>query len=530
MSQISYFDACVTLGNYYARQPEQPETAEEILAAMDHYGIHEALVVDSLARDANPAAGNARLLERVADHPRLHPAWCGAMTAGRELPPPDELIARMREQGVVALFLFYGHINIRLDDWAIDDLLVELEAAGCPVFLCPNSWWPAQKNEATDWENVARICRTFPDLPVIVTEHRQFFTQRAVYQALASFPNLHLELSSLWRYGTVEFICQEFGPEKLVWGSQLPIRDPGAVLGHLRGADVSDGDLAKIAGGNLRQMLSWNPHFESVADEVTFPEPDDALHKAARDRLDLSGEEFYDCHGHMGHSSMFHIVHQNEDEIVREMDRHGIRKAIIFGLEGILGDETWCNDLVASVVAKYPDRFLGLTLVSMHHGEERLREEFERGRQMGLRGIKLIGSYQGYPTEGPMIDVCCELCDKYGYFILNHNWGSAEQIERLCTTYPGACHLTGHATLAYGEVCSRVDNLFISTCPVHTWQATERLVSVYGADRILFASDLCDLPIGWGTYPIMFARIPEEDKRKILGENLKRLMERYSTD
>lgn len=530
MSQISYFDACVTLGNYYARQTGQPQTAEEILAAMDHYGIHEALVVDSLARDANPAAGNARLLERIADHPRLHPAWCGSMSAARELPAPDELVAQMRAQGVVALFLFYGHIDMRLDEWAIDDLLAALERARCPVFLCPNSWWPAQRNDATDWANVVRICRKFPRLPVVVTEHRQFLTQRTVYQALAACPNLRLELSSLWRYGTVEFICEQFGPERLVWGSQLPIRDPGAVLGHLRGADIGDEALARVAGDNLREMCSWNPHFASVADQVTFPEPDDALHAAARDRLDLSGERFFDCHGHMGRSGTFHVVHHSAEQIVREMDRHGVHKCIIFGLEGILGDATWSNDLVASVVAKYPDRFLGLTLVSLHHGEEWLRAEFERGRQMGLRGIKLINSYQGYPTEGPLIDVCCELCDQYGYFILNHSWGSAEQIERLCTTYPRACYLTGHATLAYGEVCSRVDNLYISTCPVHTWGATERLVATYGADRIVFASDLCDLPIGWGSYPIMFARIPEQDKRKILGGNLERLLQRYSTD
>jgi predicted TIM-barrel fold metal-dependent hydrolase len=52
-------------------------------------------------------------------------------------------------------------------------------------------------------------------------------------------------------------------------------------------------------------------------------------------------------------------------------------------------------------------------------------------------------------------------------------------------------------------------------------------VELYGADRILFGSDLMDLPIAWGMGQIMYARISEADKRKILGENLKRLMERY---
>ena len=72
-----------------------------------------------------------------------------------------------------------------------------------------------------------------------------------------------------------------------------------------------------------------------------------------------------------------------------------------------------------------------------------------------------------------------------------------------------------------------MDNLFICSCPFHLWGQTERYVEMYGADRILFGSDLMDLPIAWGLGPILYARIPEADKRLILGENLRQLMDRY---
>jgi predicted TIM-barrel fold metal-dependent hydrolase len=52
-------------------------------------------------------------------------------------------------------------------------------------------------------------------------------------------------------------------------------------------------------------------------------------------------------------------------------------------------------------------------------------------------------------------------------------------------------------------------------------------VELYGADRLLFGSDLTDLPIGWGIGQIAYARIPEADKRLILGGNLRRLMDEY---
>jgi len=101
-------------------------------------------------------------------------------------------------------------------------------------------------------------------------------------------------------------------------------------------------------------------------------------------------------------------------------------------------------------------------------------------------------------------------------------------MERLCTTYPDACFITGHTTLAYVDLTKKVGNLFICTCPLLGWEQTELFVKLYGADRIMFGSDLTDLPIAWGLAQIMYAKISESDKRKILGENLKALMKKYS--
>ena len=106
--------------------------------------------------------------------------------------------------------------------------------------------------------------------------------------------------------------------------------------------------------------------------------------------------------------------------------------------------------------------------------------------------------------------------------------GGPEQIGRLCTTYPDACFIAGHSAGNYAEVTQSVSNLFICTCPFLRWGQTEDYVGLYGADRILFGSDLTDLPIAWGLAQIMYAEISEEDKRKILGGNLEQLMRRYS--
>ena len=528
MAEVTFFDAVCILGRSLRLTEGQPETAEQLLAAMDHFGIHEALVLDALAKEGNPRAGNGRILARTADHPRLHPAWAGLPAVSGEMPPPDELVAQMREEGVGALFLYHRMMEVPLDAWAVDGLLAELAEAGIPLFLCPEHWQSPGARDVADWSAVVRICRDFPELPVVLTEARNMTRQRTAYAALDAAPNLRLDISALWRAGMIEYICQQWGAQRLLFSAGLPFRDPGAVMMQLTCADISEDEMAAIAGGNLRELVSWHGEFESVADEVSFPEPIDDLHRMARERADLSGQGFYDSHGHLGVGGPNHVNHLPVEGMVAEMDRCGVEVCLVFGLGGVLGDETWCNDYVADAVCRFPDRFVGMTLVNPNHGEAALRAEMARGLEMGLTGVKLIPHYQGYPTEGPLIDVACEFCDEHGFFILDHDWGSAAQIERLCTTYPRACFITGHATGNYVEVTRRVPNLFIGTCPFHEWGKTERFVEMYGADRLLFGSDLTDLPIGWGLGPIMYARIPEADKRKVLGGNLRKLLPQYT--
>jgi hypothetical protein len=521
------FDACCYLGRHLFWHDGQPETEADLLATMDHYGIQEALVLDPLAVEANPMAGNERILERTRGHPRLHPAWTGLMTHSRELPPPRELVGKMREQAVGALFLHYRHFDIRLAEWGVDDLLKELEASRIPLFLCPDDPRQVWQSDTTDWASVVATCSRFPHLPVVVTENRIYKSQRALYAALAACPNLRVDASALWLHRRVEFICREFGADRLVWSSRLPMRNPGGVLMQLGYSDLSESDSRLILGGNMRNLLSWNRNITFAGDSVTLPEPVDALHRAARDRLPLAGERFYDCHGHIGRCSMQHVVEDTPDDLVHEMDRFGVALCCVFSLEGVVGDETYGNDQVAAAVRQHPDRFIGFTLVNPNRGDLLMREELARGQRLGLRGVKLICDYQGYPTEGPLVDVACQFADEHRLLILNHNWGSPEQIGRLCRTYPNACFIAGHTTTAYGEVAKEVENLFVCTCPCIDWGLPERLVETYGAERVLFGSDLTDLPIGWGMGQILYAHISESDKRRILGENLRELLHRY---
>jgi len=524
---LRLFDSYCILGRHHGLGPGDPHTAEDLLAAMDRCGIAEALVVDSLARECSVLEGNVRALEARRLSPRLHPAWV-AVPPGitDEQPAPKELLRRMQANQVGALFLYPAQYAFNLADWSIDELLEPLAALSVPVFIVPNdSGAGLPPCDQTNWSEVVELCRRFPTLPVVVSEGRIRRSQRLAYRALEACENLRLELSGWWLHHGIEYITRRWGPKRLIFGSNWPMWGQAMTVAALTGADIDDDDKARIAGGNLRELLGWcRPEQPSVE----IPPPEDEFVEYGRTGRRPKGMTVLDCHAHYGNISLYHVPNNSLEEVVAEMDRTGVHKALLFSLGGILNDEVYGNDRVAEALGARPDRFVGLTLLNPRRGRDAMLAELERCSRLGFRGVKLIPDYQGYPREGKLIDVACQWAHERREIILNHHWGSPAQVERLVSTYPGACFITGHATDAYAEIIKKHKNLYVCTCALHRPGSCEKLVKAIGADRLLFGSDMLDLPIPWGLGPVLFADLTPQQKRLILGENLRRVLSEYA--
>ncbi|MFO8006545.1 MAG: amidohydrolase family protein, partial [Candidatus Brocadiia bacterium] len=523
---MTFFDAHCVLGRHGHWREPQPASVPELLDVMDRLGIGQALVTHCDSRAHHPAVGNRPAAELTAGEPRLLPAWVLLPPGTAETPQPEGIVGEFRAHDVKAAFLCPGTYGHGLEDWEVDSLLEPLAAAGVPVFLDGESGFPgwgyAYPLDSLDVEAAVRLALRHPALPVVMTAFRFRRTNRRVACAMQRAPNLYMELSGWWFYKNVEFLCDLVGPERLLFGTRLPVHDPGATKATVQYADIPQKAKSLIAGGNLRRLLSWDGEIRPETPAVPEDAPADELYAKAVAGADLFGECFADGHAHVGFSSTYVVPDWSPDKLVRDMDRLGVERTCVFALSSDGGDDRPANDTVIEAQESYPGRLIGFARAGANRPVEEARAEWERCIRAGLRGIKL------YTTDPEHLRAACAIGQRERLIMVNHNWGEPEQLLELATDFPDAVLVTGHTRDDLAAVCRRAENVYVGTCPLIAFGAAERYVALYGAKRLLFGSDMSDLPIPWGLGPILYADISEADKRAILGGNLRRLLQTHS--
>src|SRR6185295_9134647 len=102
---------------------------------------------------------------------------------------------------------------------------------------------------------------------------------------------------------------------------------------------------------------------------------------------------------------------EQADRWFAELEKYGISR-VAFATGG--GNET-----LASVVARYPDRFIGFA----HHNlfEPGAAEELDRAvTQLGLRGLKILAPALEQPVNERELYPVWEVCEKLGIPVLIH--------------------------------------------------------------------------------------------------------------
>lgn len=204
------------------------------------------------AQDGNRAVVEAlekRAAQRRNGAPELFAVWTALPLFPAEPGPLPGREGLSLPACVRAARIFPRSHHFPLAPWCLGPLCEWLRARRMPLFI-----WHTE----LEWTSLYELARAFPQLPIVVETQTQkiLYHTRPLFALLRDRPNVYVELSNFAGPGYLEYGVREFGPERWLFGSFLPVSDPFVPLGLVVDADLPASDQRLIAGDNLRRLLA----------------------------------------------------------------------------------------------------------------------------------------------------------------------------------------------------------------------------------------------------------------------------------
>jgi len=228
------------------------------------------------------------------------------------------------------------------------------------------------------------------------------------------------------------------------------------------------------------------------------------------------------------HGPNFDTFEEMAAAVVAFMDANGVDASCVLsgGYMQSGCDYTLGNDVLLELAKACPDRIIGFAHVNPNDHLDHIITELARIFEMGFRCIKLLNSYQqSYPGDGPHLMAVYRFADERNMLILNHAW-TEDELRKIAAEFPNTDFIMGHYSSSRDPLLEEFPNVYASIWNLGSLGFIERGVQNVGPEKFLFGSDAFMNAMSVGIGLVVYARIPDEHKRMILGLNQARLLDK----
>lgn len=526
MNDLQYFDCNVQVGKSGYKHVQALWRSEDILATMDQCGIAGALVYHGMGKSHSPLYGNRMLAEELANNKRFFGCWVVMPDQAGDFLSPETLIDNMAKNNIGSVKIFPRQHQFGLDYLTIGNLFGSLEQENLPVLVDASE---------ISFEQLAALLEAYPDL-IIILQGLSWGQERRLFPLMDVYKHLYVEFSALQSNAIIETAYERYGAERLLFGSGMPSKSPGAARALIDYARIPNKAKRLIAGGNLARLLNVK--------QPSVPMPDqDAITAQCSRGLPIK-IPVYDSHTHLiedggGTGSGFPMLKGDIAEMISLYRTIGIQKMSIAPWVGINGGDSEAGNLVAEkAIEKYPDEVEGYVVIDPNYVKDVEVEARKWHLDKGFRGMKPYFFLSRIPYTDPVYESWWKLGDANRLYALIDPAGQSDeaymaQIEELAQRYPNVAIFMDHAARSfeiaeqYVKVAKKHTNVYLQlTYTTVTLGAIEYLVKEVGVEKVLFGTDspMRDPrpQVGW----LAYANLSLKDKKAIFGGNMKRIWER----
>jgi predicted TIM-barrel fold metal-dependent hydrolase len=252
------------------------------------------------------------------------------------------------------------------------------------------------------------------------------------------------------------------------------------------------------------------------------------------------GGEIDGAHGLSSVDSM----KQELDSQLAIMDRGGVEQAVVIPGHGYersrgIADTRAENDAIAAYRDRHPERFpAAVGIVEPRDGAASLDELTRCHEELGIRGISFHTRFQGVSLDSQWIRRYCERMATLGLLPVIHAMDETpeEALWKLAVLARAVPDTPVLALDAFGSyeatrqcffIAEVAPNIVFDTSLSYNFDFIEEFAGQFGAERVVFGTDLYSHPVGRRIShilgQILESGLCDEDKRAILADNARRL-------
>lgn len=520
-----YFDSNVCIGKRGPIDPRELWRSEDFLAAMDQAGISGALVYSGWAKDYAPAYGNELLAEELKKYPRFYGCYTiGPGITGSFL-PPEEIIADMRAKNMVAAKMFPVTQFYSPCEEVMGGYYQVLEENGVLLLI---------DKAQISWQDLSSLLQNHPRLNVLF-QGASWSDFHNLAAFLDKYPNLYTDLSNMQANFAVEIIAEKFGAHRICMGSGLPLMCAGAARAFIDYGRLSDEDKQRLAGGNLARLCG-----------VELPEAveirNDWIAKQAAEGKPLEVPVF-DSHTHFledggNCGGGFSMVKGDLENMRQLSDEMGVDEYAVAPWLGIWTD-CEAGNRIAVDMAKRDSRVYPYTLINPTYGTDVEKEAYHYHVELKTPAMKMFYSRTAVRYNDPVFDPWYKIANENKLFALMDSGGYPmylSDMAEVAEKYPDITFFLDHAgrnfaiAQSYAALAKKYDNVYLQLTYTSVPQGLIEYLCAEGlAHKTLYGTDAPMRDprpqLGW----VAFANISEEDKKLILGGNMRRIAARCFT-
>jgi len=533
---MKYIDCNASIGKWSTKDQDHPWAVEKMLIDMERCRIHGALIFSNLAKELVPSFGNKQVVEICEQYPRLIPGWVALPDQCGDYLTVNKFVQEVVDKKIKAVKIFPKLHNYLPDDRTIGRLLDALEEAAIPLFIDRGE--NDELRVQIDWQDVGNLCQRNPKLNIILHCVR-WQGSRKLIPLLEEFPNLHIEFSAFQANRIIEFLVDKIGSSQLLFGTEMMNKSPGAAKAFLDYAEISEENRRKIASENLIRLLKLKTIPDDYEDDNTT---DIILHKV-RNAEPIDDMEVIDSHAHhhlKGYDDnlVAFIPKPDAAGIIERNRRIGVNITCSSPWISIWsGEYELGNESTRDAITQFPDEFIGYATFDPRYVTDWKVELKRVYEEFGMLGMKPYFPRTNIPYNDPMYKPWYQYGNKHRLFALMHMSDNfTKEMEYLAKKYQEISFLLAHSGISYEvakkhiKLAKEFPNVF---CEITFTSVTngiiEYLVKEAGSEKVIYGSDSAmrdPIPqFGW----VVYADITEEEKRNILGRNMRKIINRCFT-